>query len=167
MSSTKNISLSGAKHNKKNRSIPWLMTLQLCVSPSVGTDYLWWIHLCPCSIPISWHHNEGHGTSNHQHLDCLLTRLFRRTSKRTSKLRVTGPPEENPPITSELPSKRTSNADKYSFDDVIMQKDSYDLWYISFEKWFLKNANVFLCYIHSLLNDSGDPLLDHGVEYQC
>ena len=39
---------------------------------------------------LRWHHDEGDGVSNHQHHDCLLNRLFRRRSKKTSKLRVTG-----------------------------------------------------------------------------
>ena len=40
------------------------------------------------------HNNEHDGTSNHQPHDCLLNRLFRRWSKKTSKLHVTGPCEE-------------------------------------------------------------------------
>ena len=32
---------------------------------------------------------QCHGVSNHRHLDCLLTRLVRRTSKKISKLRLT------------------------------------------------------------------------------
>ena len=39
---------------------------------------------------LEWRHNERDGVSNHQLLDCLLNRLFRRRSKKTSKLRVTG-----------------------------------------------------------------------------
>ena len=35
-------------------------------------------------------HNEYDGVSNHRRIDCLLNRLFRRRSKKTSKLRVTG-----------------------------------------------------------------------------
>ena len=40
--------------------------------------------LCHCS------HNEHDDVSNYRHLDCLLNCLFRRRSKKTSKLRVTG-----------------------------------------------------------------------------
>ena len=58
--------------------------------------------------------------SNHQHLDCLLNRLFRRRSKKTSKLRVTGHHEGNPPVTGGFPSQRASNAENVPFDDVIM-----------------------------------------------
>ena len=52
--------------------------------------------------------------SNHQHLDCLPNRLFRRTSEKTSKLRVTGLCEGNPPVTSGFPSQRASNAENVS-----------------------------------------------------
>ena len=38
-------------------------------------------------IPLQWRHNERDGVSNHRRLDCLLNRLFRRWSKKTSKLR--------------------------------------------------------------------------------
>ena len=39
---------------------------------------------------LQWCHNERDGVSNHQPHDCLLNRLFRHRSKKTSKLRVTG-----------------------------------------------------------------------------
>ena len=39
---------------------------------------------------LRWNHNERDGVSNHQPHDCLLNRLFRRRSKKTPKLRVTG-----------------------------------------------------------------------------
>ena len=40
--------------------------------------------------PLQWRHNDHDGVSNHQPHGCLLNRLFRRRSKKTSKLRVTG-----------------------------------------------------------------------------
>ena len=42
------------------------------------------------TIPLEWRHNVLDCVSNHQPHDCLLNRLFRRRSKKTSKLRVTG-----------------------------------------------------------------------------
>ena len=39
---------------------------------------------------LQWRHNGCDGFSNHQPHDCLLNRLFRGRSKKTSKLRVTG-----------------------------------------------------------------------------
>ena len=53
---------------------------------------------------------------------CLLNRLFRCRSKKTSKLRVTGLCEGNSPMTGEFPSQRISNAEMLLFDDVIMAR---------------------------------------------
>ena len=39
---------------------------------------------------LQWCHNGRTGVSNHQPHDCLLNRLFRRRSKKTSKLRIAG-----------------------------------------------------------------------------
>ena len=39
---------------------------------------------------LQWRHNGRDSISNHQPHGCLLNRLFRRRSKKTSKLRVTG-----------------------------------------------------------------------------
>ena len=39
---------------------------------------------------LLWRHDKHDGVSNHQPHDCLLNRSFRRRSKNTSKLRVTG-----------------------------------------------------------------------------
>ena len=44
----------------------------------------------PKLLPLRWRHNGRDSVSNHQPHDCLLNRLFRRRSKKTSKLRVTG-----------------------------------------------------------------------------
>ena len=63
---------------------------------------------------LRWRHNECNGVSNHQPRDCLFSRLFRRRSKKTSKLRVTGLCEGNSPVTGEFPAQRTSNAENVS-----------------------------------------------------
>ena len=63
---------------------------------------------------LQWRHNERNGVSNHQHHDCLLHRLFRRKSKKTSKLRVTGLCAGNSPMTGEFPAQRASNAENVS-----------------------------------------------------
>ena len=55
--------------------------------------------------PLQWRHNERYGVSNHQPQDCLLNRLFRCRSKKTSKLRVTGLYEGNSAVTGEFPHK--------------------------------------------------------------
>ena len=43
--------------------------------------------------------------------DCLLNRLFRRRSKKTSKLRVNGLCEGNSPVTDEFSAQRASNVE--------------------------------------------------------
>ena len=56
----------------------------------------------PFSIELlKWRHIERDGVSNHQPHDCLLNRLFRRKSKKTSKLRVSGLCEGNSPVTGD------------------------------------------------------------------
>ena len=55
------------------------------------------------NMTLQWRHNERDGVSNHRRLDCLLIHLFRRRSKKTSKLRVTGLCEGNSPVTCEFP----------------------------------------------------------------
>ena len=52
--------------------------------------------------------------SNHQPHYCLLNRLFRRRSKKTSKLRVTGRFVGNSPVTGEFPAKMASKAENVS-----------------------------------------------------
>ena len=54
-------------------------------------------------IHHKWRHNERDGVSNHRCLECLLYRLLRRRSKKTSKLRIAGLCERNPPVTDGFP----------------------------------------------------------------
>ena len=49
----------------------------------------------PYDVTLQWRHNEHDGVTNHQPHDCLLNRIFRRRSKKTSKLLVTGLCEGN------------------------------------------------------------------------
>ena len=63
---------------------------------------------------LRWRHNVHDGVSNHQPHDCLFNRLFRRRSKKTSKLRVTGVCVGNSPGTGEFPAQMASNAENVS-----------------------------------------------------
>ena len=65
-------------------------------------------------IALQWRHSECDGVSNHWRLDCLLDCLFRRRSKKTSKVCVTWLCEGNPPVTGRLPSPRASSAQNVS-----------------------------------------------------
>ena len=65
-------------------------------------------------VSLQWRHNGHDGVSNHQPHGCLLNRLFRRRSKKTSKLRVTGLCAGNSPVTGEFLAQRASNAENIS-----------------------------------------------------
>ena len=88
-----------------------------------------WIHLFPLPIitwwrhkmnALPWRHNGHDSVSNHQPHDCLLNRLFRRRSKKTSKLRVTGLCVGNSPGPVNSPHKGPVTRKMFPFDDVIM-----------------------------------------------
>ena len=74
-----------------------------------------------CRNPLRWRRNGRDSASNHQPHDCLLNRLFRRRSKETSNLRVTGFCAGNSPGTGEIPAQKWPVTRKmFPFDDVIM-----------------------------------------------
>ena len=82
-----------------------------------------------CSL--QWHHNGRGGVSNHQLHDCLLNRLFKRRSKKTSKLRVTALCAGNSPETGEFPAQMASNAENISIwwrHHVIIEIDIYSTY---------------------------------------
>ena len=92
-----------------------------------GQGYLplseWFVHSMAYSVSLSlqWRHNGRGGVSNHRRLDCLLSRLFRRISKKTLKLRFTGLGEgriHRWPMDS--PHKGPVTRKMFPFDDVIM-----------------------------------------------
>ena len=66
--------------------------------------------------------DEHDGDSNHRRLDCLRNRLFRRKSKKTAKLRVTGLCEGNSPVNGPVTRK------VFPFGDVIMRIQPNILW---------------------------------------
>ena len=73
--------------------------------------------------PLRWRHNWCDGVSNHQPHDCLIGRLCRRQSKKTSKLRVTGlcVGIHRWPVNS--PHKCIVTRKMFPFDDVIMPSE--------------------------------------------
>ena len=73
---------------------------------------LWFFCCCWAEeAALQWCHNGHDRVSNHQPHDCLLNHLFRRRSKKTSKLRVTGLCAGNSPGTGEFPAQRASNVE--------------------------------------------------------
>ena len=69
---------------------------------------------------LHWRHNDHDGMSNHQPHGCLLNLLFRRWSKKTSKLLVTGLCVGNSPGPVNSPHKGPVTRKMFPFDDVIM-----------------------------------------------
>ena len=103
-----------------SNSVPWLTTtkrpnsfkIELFQPDTVMAEW-WFIKKNPAKS-LRWRHNEHDGVSNHQPHGCLLNRLFRRISKKTSKLRVTGLCAGNSPGTGEFPAQRDSYAENVS-----------------------------------------------------
>ena len=92
---------------------------------------------------LQWCHNGCDSISNHQPYHCLLNLLFRRRSKETSKLRVTGLCEGNSPGTGEFPAQMASYAENVS------------IWWrhhVGHDENFIKMANISISVkvVHSL-----------------
>ena len=83
--------------------------------------------------PLQWRHNGLDGVSNHQPHHCLLSGVFGRRSKKTSKLRVTDLCAGNSPVTGEFPAQMASNAENVS----IWWRHHGILW------WRYKHGNTF------------------------
>ena len=97
------------------------------------------------TVPLQWRHNGRDIVSNHQPYDCLPNRLFRRRSKKTSKLRVTGLCVGNSPGTGEFPHKWPVTRKMFLFDDVIM----LIIWHILNTKLLLLPSNLYVLVVPS------------------
>ena len=82
----------------------------------------------PKNIPetLQWRHNDHDSVSNHQPHGCLLNRLFRCRSKKTSKLRVTGLCVGNSPEPVNSPHKGPVTRKMFPFDDLIMNAQCFN-----------------------------------------
>ena len=91
-----------------------------------------WLKAFPCHnvimqcLALQWRHGERDGVSNHQPHDSLLKRLFRRTSKKTSKLRATGLCVGNSPWPVNSPHKEPVTRKMFPCHAVIMQCLMFD-----------------------------------------
>ena len=74
--------------------------------------------------------------SNHQPHDCLLNRSFRRRSKKTSKLRVTGLCAGNSSVTGEFPAPKVSNAENVS------------IWWRHHGAWWRYDVDTLSALVH-------------------
>ena len=74
---------------------------------------------------LHWRHNDHDGVPNHQPHGCLLNRLFRCRSKKTSKPRVTGLCVGNSPGPVNFPHKGPVTRKMFPYDDVIMRQTAH------------------------------------------
>ena len=96
---------------------------QAVVTPVKLQSYLTFTNTNPADstfFSLHWRHNDHDGVSNHQPHGCLFNRLFRRRSKKTSKLRVTGLCAGNSPGPVNSPHKGPVTRKMFPFDDLIM-----------------------------------------------
>ena len=66
------------------------------------------------AVSLQWRHNEHDGVSFYRRPHCLLNRLSRCRSKKTSKLRVTGLCAGNSPVTGDFSAQKASTAENVS-----------------------------------------------------
>ena len=108
--------------------MPWCGHNIWYVAP-LYKDWLWYV-----LMSLHWCHNGRNSVSNHQSHDCLLNGLFRRRSKKTWKLRVTGLCAGNSPGTGEFPAQMASNAENGIFPNgtLYLQNVPTCHWYHSY-----------------------------------
>ena len=83
--------------------------IYIYITKTLNSEWRMWRHWWT-TLALQWRHNERDGVSNHRRIDCLLSR-FRRWSKKTSKLHITGLCVGNSPGTGEFPAQRASNTE--------------------------------------------------------
>ena len=132
------------------------------MSPIPSTIYehiiqiLWKVVLYQCrfhwsnqatSHTLHWRHNGHDCVSNHQPQDCLLDLFFRRRSKRTPKLRVTGLCAGNSPGPVNSPHKWPLTRKMFPFDNVIMSNTAVVGVFKMFCTWGAACISSSLCEI--------------------
>ena len=139
----------------RSRRRSWLVTwfcYQLIAKPGDKTVAPLWPDRF---IPLQWRHNGCNGVSNHHPDNCLFNCLFRRRSKKNSKLRVTGLCVwgiHRWPVNS--PHKGPVARKMFPFDDVIMTSgNNYGTTFI--EEHFLSIYSAFYFDIHFMPSDWG------------
>ena len=78
--------------------------MNLMKAPLVVIELLFISHF-DFHTSLQWRYYGRDGVSNHQPHHCVLNRLFRRKSKKTSKFRVTGICAGNSPVTGKFPAQ--------------------------------------------------------------
>ena len=131
-SNAENVSIWWRHHDQRlSARLQWprfnaLELSQSCSKPSVWSS-LFQRGNHEENLALRWRHNDHDGGSNHQPHGCLLNRLFRRKSRKTSKLRVTGLCVGNSPGPVNSPHKGPVTRKMFPFDDVIMGRMKFGL----------------------------------------
>ena len=109
--------------------------------------------------PLQWRLNGRDSVSNHQPHDCFLNRLFRRRSKKTSKLRITVLCVENSAGTGEFPAQMASYAENVS---IWWRHYDYDSFRIS-----LICHLGYHCCPADLLSEQFGSTDDSNINFDC
>ena len=145
----------------------------LCSKSLQHTEWFNWNLKAPTVSSLRWRHNGRDSISNHQPHDCLLNRLFRRRSKKPSKLRVSGLCAGNSPGTGEFPAQMASNAENVSiwwrhhafhrlFTEILSFATTNHAYLYVSRMFFSPNYQVFISYcvdVPSVINSSMDKQL--------
>ena len=84
------------------------------------------VNFAPAHFGLQWRQNGRYSAWNHQPHDFLLNRLFRRRSKKTSKISATGLCAGNSPVTVEFPAQLASNAENASISWLHHGNEKYN-----------------------------------------
>ena len=128
-------------------------------------------HVCHIYVdyPLHWRNNYLDGVSNHQPHGCLLNRIYRRRSKETSKLRVTGVCVGNSPGPVDSPHKgqvTPKNVSIHRSSDVTtsIPERNRDMFHIARKCWidFIAGSNFRLT---SSFKHNKENVLSHFTWY--
>ena len=120
---------------------------------------------------LQWRHFGRDSVSNHQPHDCLRNRLFRRRSKKTSNLRVTGLCVWNSPGTGEF-AQMASNAENVSiwwhhhvtgFHVTLMQELPLPIW--AWDAICVQSNNRTSLYYKDVPQNRGKPSEEWTAEH--
>ena len=126
---------------------------------------------------LLWHHDGRDGVSNQQPHDRLLKLncLFRRRSKYTSKLRVTGRCAGNSPVTSELPEQTVDNTASVSIwwrhKNIERHTAHTIVSWLNLNKWVTVHTSDLMMiirqsiYIRSIMARGDGKLKTHSPTY--
>ena len=134
------VEIDGLVQDCSNSSALAVELLQFCTKPSkCNRNFIVNLRVIFCEVynvtlsnidkshktskTLQWRHNGRDSAWNHQPHEWLLNRLFRRRSKKTSKLYIADLGAGNSPETGEFPTQMASNAKNVS------------IWWRHHEQW--------------------------------